>query len=220
VRRAQRVKLDGVLTHLAEADDASSPVTAQQRARFAELVAAVRAAGFAPAWLHVDNSAGIARGCTPDTNAARPGISLWGVDPTREGGFGLEPVMSLWTRVCHVKTVAPGTRIGYGGDYVARETAKIATLALGYADGLPRAVGGKIEVGWRGKRLPLVGRVSCDLVTVAAPGDAAIAPGDPVLVFGRSPEMELPVEDVARAAGTIAYEILVRIGPRVPRVPA
>jgi alanine racemase len=220
LRRAPRVRLEGACTHLAEADDPRSPVTAQQRARFAELVAVLRGAGFSPSWIHVDNSAGIARGCTPETNAARPGISLWGIDPTREGGHALEPVMSLWTRVCHVKTVAPGTRIGYGGEHVARETERIATLALGYADGLPRAVGGKIEVGWRGKRLPLVGRVSCDLVTAAAPGDAPIEPGEPVLVFGRSPGLDLPVEEVARAAGTIAYEILVRIGPRVPRVPA
>lgn len=219
-RRARHVRLDGVLTHLAEADDPRSPVTARQRALFTDLVAAVRAAGFAPDWVHADNSAGIAHGGTPGTNAARPGISLWGIDPTQEGGHALEPVMSLWTRVCHVKTVGPGTKIGYGGDYVTRETARIATLALGYADGLPRAVGGKIEVGWRGKRLPLVGRVSCDLATAAAHGGAAIAPGEPVLVFGRSPELDLPVEDVARAAGTIAYEILVRIGPRVPRVPA
>ena len=113
-------------------------------------MARVRAAGFAPDWIHVDNSAGIARGATPDTNAVRPGLSLWGAEPMLAGGHALEPVMSLFARVCHAKVVGPGTRIGYGGDFVARETSRILTLAIGYADGLPRAVGGRIDVGWRG----------------------------------------------------------------------
>ncbi len=218
LRAAPVLRLDGVMSHLAEADDIGAPATERQRAQFSELVARVRGAGFAPEWIHLDNSAGIARGASPGTNAVRPGLSLWGAEPMQSGGTALEPVMSLFARVAHTKTVSPGTKIGYGGDFVARETSRILTLAIGYADGLPRAVGGKIEVGWRGRRVPLVGRVSCDLATAAVPGDEPIEPGDAVLIFGRSGPLSIPVEEVARAAGTISYEILARIGPRVSRI--
>ncbi len=218
LRFARELRLEGVMSHLAEADDVEAPTTERQRAEFAELVARVRAAGFDPEWIHLDNSAGIARGATPGTNAVRPGLWLWGAEPMLTGGNALEPVMSLFARVCHSKVVRSGMRIGYGGDFVTRETSRILTLSIGYADGLPRAVGGKIEVGWRGRRVPLVGRVSCDLATAAVPGSEPVEPGDAVLIFGRSGALALPVEEIARAAGTISYEILARIGPRVPRI--
>jgi alanine racemase len=220
LRGAPELHLGGVMSHLAEADDADAPATERQRADFAELVSRVRAAGFAPDWIHLDNSAGIARGATPGTNAVRPGLWLWGAEPMLAGENALEPVMSLFARVCHAKVVRAGARIGYGGDFVVRETSRILTLSIGYADGLPRAAGGKIEVGWRGRRVPLVGRVSCDLATAAVPGDERVEPGDAVLIFGRSGALAIPVEELARATGTISYEILARIGPRVPRVPA
>lgn len=218
LRETKALRLEGVMSHLAEADDLDAPETERQRASFAEFVSRVREAGFAPEWIHVDNSAGIARGAAPGTNAVRPGLWLWGADPLLTGGHALEPVMSLFARVCHAKTVRAGTKIGYGGDFVARETTRILTLAIGYADGLPRAVGGKIEVGFCGRRVPLVGRVSCDLATAAVPGDGPIEPGGEVLIFGRRGSLAIPVEEVARAAGTISYEILARIGPRIPRI--
>jgi alanine racemase len=206
------------MSHLACADDAARPETGQQRARFAELVAAVRGAGFAPRWVHLDNSAGLARGATPGSDAVRSGIWLYGIDPTLEGGHALEPVMSLFARVAHAKTVPAGTAIGYGGDFRAPERARILTLAIGYADGLPRAAGGRVDVGVRGRRARLVGRVSCDLATAVAPADDPTQAGDVALVFGRSEGLAIPVDELARAAGTISYEILVRIGPRVPRL--
>jgi alanine racemase len=218
ISRARGVRLSGVMSHLACADDAASAETERQRRLFATLVTRLRAAGFAPEWVHMDNSAGIARGTTPDTNAVRPGISLFGVDPTLEGGFPLDPVMSLCARVVHAKTVAAGTPIGYAGAFRAAERTRILTLAIGYADGLPRAAGSHVSVGVRGRRAPLVGRVSCDLATVAVPADDPSAPGDVALVFGRRDGLAVPVEELARAVGTISYEVLVRIGPRVPRL--
>ena len=218
VSRARRVRLSGVMSHLACADDAASPETERQRKLFVELVARVRAAGFAPEWVHMDNSAGVARGTTPGADAVRPGISLFGVDPTLEGVFALDPVMSLCARVVHAKTVAAGTPIGYAGAFRAPERTRILTLAIGYADGLPRAAGSHVSVGVRGRRAPLVGRVSCDLATVAVPADDPSAPGDVALVFGRRDGLVVPVEELARAVGTISYEVLVRIGPRVPRL--
>jgi alanine racemase len=166
----------------------------------------------------MDNSAGVARGTTDGCNAIRPGIALYGVDPTLEGGHAGEPVMSLCARVVHAKTVAAGTPIGYAGAFRAPERTRILTLAIGYADGLPRAAGGRVAVGVRGRRAPLVGRVSCDLATVALPPDDPSAAGDVALVFGRRDGLEVPVEDLARAVGTISYEVLARVGPRVPRL--
>jgi alanine racemase len=218
LRAMKRVKLDGVMSHLARADDASAPDTARQRAEFTELAARVRAAGHSPRWLHLDNSAGIARGATPGTNAIRPGIWLYGIDPTLEGGHALEPVMSLCARVCHAKTIEAGTSIGYGGDFRASARTRLLTLPIGYADGLPRSAGGKVDVAVRGVRARLVGRVSCDLVTIALPEGNPSGVGDVALLFGRRDGFALPVEELAHAVGTISYEILVRIGPRVPRV--
>ncbi len=218
VERAKSARLSGVMSHLACADDAASPETGRQRKLFGELAARVRALGFAPDWIHMDNSAGVARGTTDGCNAIRPGIALYGVDPTLEGGHAGEPVMSLCARVVHAKTVAAGTPIGYAGEFRAAERTRILTLAIGYADGLPRAAGGRVAVGVRGRRAPLVGRVSCDLATVAVPPDDPSAPGDVALVFGRRDGLDVPVEDLARAVGTISYEVLARIGPRVPRL--
>ena len=123
------------MSHLAEADDPSSSVTERQRKLFGELLAQVRDAGFEPEWTHLDNSAGIVRGATPGTTAVRPGLALFGADPTLEGGHALEPVMTLCSRVCQAKDVPAGTRIGYGGTYQTQAATRILTLPIGYADG-------------------------------------------------------------------------------------
>jgi alanine racemase len=205
------------MSHLAEADDASSARTGVQRALLDRALERVRGAGFAPRWLHVDNSAGIARGCWPAATAARPGIALYGASPTRERGEPLEPVMSLFARVCHAKDVPAGARVGYGGTWIAREPARVLTLAIGYADGFPRAAAAH-RVVLRGRPLPLVGRVSCDLIcALAAPGSRDEV-GAPALIFGRDAALTVPVDALADAAGTISYEVLTRIGARIPRI--
>jgi alanine racemase len=215
---AEDLVLDGVMSHLAEVDDPISAVTERQRKVFGELLAKIREAGFDPDWIHLDNSAGVVRGSTPGTNAVRPGLMLYGADPTLEGGNELEPVMTLCTRVCQAKDVSAGARIGYGGTFEAAGPTRILTLSIGYADGLPRAAGNRFRVGHRGRRVPLVGRVSCDLATVdTGPGGEGKV-GDEVLLFGRRDGLEIRVEELAEAVGTISYEILVRIGERIPRL--
>jgi alanine racemase len=218
-RHCLHLELSGLATHLAEADDPASAVTDAQRRRFAELVGSVRASGFDPEWIHADNSAGVVRGGTPGASAARPGLLLYGADPTLEGGHALEPAMTLVTRVIRAQDVPAGSRIGYGGTYVARRRTRILTLPIGYADGLPRAAGGRAEVGLRGQRAPLVGRVSMDLAAVDAGPGSDVEVGEEVLLFGRRGEMTIRVEEIAEATETIPYEILVRVGSRVPRVP-
>jgi len=219
LKAAPELELSGVMTHLADAEDLASPEPARQRARFTELVNTVRERGFRPDWLHVDNSGGILRGPTPGTTAVRPGISLYGIDPTQQSGLGLEPVMTLRTRVIHAKDVPAGTRIGYGGTFCAPGPTRILTVPVGYADGLPRAASNRFSVGLASSgRLRLVGRVSMDTATLDAGPDSNADVGDEVVIFGRAGTLLVPVEELATAADTVAYEILSRIGPRVPRV--
>ena len=139
-------------------------------------------------------------------------------DPTLQGGHALEPVMSLYARVCQAKTLEPGARVGYGGSHVVERATRVLTLAIGYADGLPRAAGNRFAVGLGGRRVPLVGRVSCDLATVDGGPEAPEGVGAAALVFGRADGQSIDVTELAAATGTISYEILVRIGERVPRL--
>ena len=219
-RVAQSPGLDvqGLMSHLANADQPDAAETAAQRQRFAALVARARARGFEPEWIHLDNSPAILHGPSEGTTAVRPGLALYGADPTLDGIGGLVPVMSLLTRVLQVMDVPAGTPVGYGGSYRTRTATRIATLPIGYADGLPRAAAGRFSVALPGGRAQLAGRVSMDLCSVDAGADSPVAPGDEVLVFGRRREVTLPVEELAAAAGTISYEILTGIGSRVLRV--
>ncbi len=209
---------DGLMSHLADADDPQARTVVRQRERFAALVARAHAAGLRPPWIHLDNSAGITHGPTPGTSAVRVGLVLYGPDPSLEGGVAREPVMTLCTRVMQVKDVPRGTRIGYGGRYTTLCNTRILTLPIGYADGLPRAAGGCFSVGAHGRRLPLVGRVSMDLATVDGGPGCDVEVGEEILIFGRKREIEIRVEELAQAVGTIAYEILVGISRRVPRI--
>ncbi|MEE8557847.1 MAG: alanine racemase [Myxococcota bacterium] len=218
VLRGSVLELEGIATHLSEADDGDSTATDSQRRRFEDAVQSARASGFEPAWIHADPSAGLVHGPTRVSTAVRPGILLYGPDPTLEGGHGLEGVMTLVTRVIRAKDLPPGSRIGYGGTYVTSVASRILTVPVGYADGLPRSAGGRVELGLGDRLVPLVGRVSMDLATLdAGPGSNAEV-GEEVLIFGRRGGLELRVEKIAAATDTISYEILVRVGARVPRV--
>jgi alanine racemase len=211
------LEVQGLMTHFAEGDDRTSLATEQQRRRFAGVLARVRARGIEPAWIHADHSAGVLRGPTPGTNAVRPGLSLYGADPTLEGDQRLEAVMTVRASVLATKLVPAGSRVGYGGTHVAARPTRLAILAIGYGDGLPRAAGGRFSVGIGAVRAPLVGRVSMDLAAVDV-GELAVQPGAEALIFGRSDALEIRVEELAAASDRIPYEILVGIGARLPRV--
>ncbi len=221
IARAPRLALEGVMTQLADSDVPGSEHTADQRARFAAALARVRERGFAPAWVHADPSGGILSGPTEVCTAVRPGLMLYGVDPRGSGAAAeseLQPVMSVRCRAIQARDVPAGARIGYGGAFVAGRPTRILTLPIGYADGLPRAAGGRWSVLVDGVLAPLVGRVSMDLAAVDVGPEAPSGIGSEVLVFGRRGRQRLPVEALAGALGLIAYEVLTGIGPRVPRV--
>ena len=219
VLASKDLDVQGVMSHLAEADDPSSPHTGRQRERFAAVVARMRDRGVEPRWIHLDNSPAVLHGPTDRTTAIRPGLALYGADPTLDGGHELVPVMALCTRILQIRSVPAGARVGYGGTYVTPRATHVATLPIGYADGLPRAAadgGYAPAVGER--RVPLAGRVSMDLASIDLGPEPGAEVDDVVLLFGQRHGMRLPVEELARASGTIPYEILTRVGDRVPRV--
>jgi len=221
------LQLEGVYTHLACADEPDLEPTRAQLRLFAEILAAARSRGVRPPCVHVANSGALLRSAAleaelpAEVNAVRPGLMLYGAAPAPDlpEAAALRPVMHLRTRVAGVRWVRPGESVGYGQSWRATRRGRIATLPVGYADGIPWSLGGCGVALLRGQRVPYAGRVSMDLVTLDV-GEAPVEIGDPVVLFGSSEagECRLPVEELAALAGTLPYELLVRVGSRVPRV--
>ena len=214
------LRLDAVWTHFAVADDAAqADVTDEQRRTFAHACAAIEAAGVPVPSRHAANAAG-----TLYTDAhldlVRPGIALYGYDPDPGRPHGdLRPVLSLKAEVSHVRVLDAGERLSYGLRYELRERSVVATVPLGYADGVPRRLGetgGYVLVG--GRRRPSAGTVTMDQILVDCGPDAVVARGDEVVLLGRQGDDRVTADDWAERLGTISYEILCGIGPRVPRV--
>jgi len=225
IAREDALALEGVYTHLACADEGDLALTRRQLSLFAEVLAGLRARSLSPSRVHVANSAALVAGpelaaaMPPEVNAVRPGLMLYGVQPSaqRSAVAKLRPVMSLRTRVANVRHVRRGDPVGYGATFRAKQRGRIATLPVGYADGVPWSLGNRGHVLLRGRKLRIAGRVSMDLLTLDV-GELPVEIGDPVLVFGEADGEQLRVEDLAEEAGTIPYELLVRVGRRVPRV--
>ena len=218
LRRAPRLSVRGVFAQLSAAEDPGSPATAGEVRGLSDGVAALRAAGVEPGLVHLANSAGVLAHPESHFDAVRPGLALYGVLPSESlGEAGLEPAMSLETRVMAVRRVASGTPLGYGGFFVTERASTIAVLPIGYHDGLRRSLSGRVSVLLRGREAPIVGAVSMDLTLVDATGCGA-SPGDRVVCLGAEAGRNITAWDLARAAGTIPYEILCGISPRVPRV--
>ncbi|MCY0897605.1 MAG: alanine racemase [Firmicutes bacterium] len=207
----------GLMSHFAESDAEDSGFTRQQLSTFLDVIEAVREAGVAlPSHLHLANSAATLRYPGTHFSLVRVGIGLYGSEPWSVT-YGLRPAMRLVSRVTMVKRVGPGQPIGYGRAYVTTRPTVIATVAVGYADGYPRSFS---NVGWvliQGQRCPVVGRVSMDQTTVAVPDGLAVRPGERVTLMGQDGEDEISAHDWAQWSGTISYEVLTRIGSRVPR---
>ena len=222
VAREPALRLEGVFTHFARADEPDPGPSLEQLARLRAVLATARARGVDPGLVHCANSAGLLLGAAlaaalPEAGAVRPGILLYGVQPAAHVAAPLRPAMTLRTRVAQLRVAQPGDGVGYSALYRAPRRTRIATLPIGYADGVPVAATNRGAVLIRGRRCSFAGRVSMDFVAVDV-GDAPVEIGDEALVFGATEQGSLPVEAAAEAAGTIPYELLVRVGARVPRV--
>ncbi|MBW3615965.1 MAG: alanine racemase [Actinobacteria bacterium] len=221
VHRHPRLALDGVWTHFAVADEPEqADFTAGQCARFDRFCEALRSLGVQPRIRHVANSAGVLlAGATYDM--VRVGIALYGYAPNPAISLEaiLRPALSLVAQVVQVKELDAGEALSYGLRYRLQERSVVATVPLGYADGVPRRlseVGGQVLVG--GQRRSIAGTVTMDQLLVDCGPGATVQPGDEVVLLGRQGEEEITADDWAARLGTISYEILCGIGPRVPRV--
>ena len=220
-----RLRLEGVWTHLAVADAPNDPFTAEQLARFDDALARLRRSGLSTGVVHAANSAGLLAHPNTRRDLVRAGIAVYGVPPSTEleGAIDLEPALELVSRVTAVRIVAPGESVSYGRHWWADEPTRVATVAIGYADGIRRDSGSAgVEVLIRGHRCPIVGTVTMDQLMVAlAPAIADEATlGDEAVLIGRQGDDEITATEVAQRLGTIAYEVLTSISSRVPRVVA
>jgi alanine racemase len=220
--RLREISLIGelrVMTHFACADEPASEMTTLQNARFGAAMRQLEADGVltqrpTPA-VALANSAGILR--WPETHAdwVRAGIALYGSSPfaTRSArSLGLRPVMTLETQVIALRDIATGDSVGYGATWRAPRDSRIAVLAAGYADGVPRQLPSGAPVLLEERRVPLVGRVSMDMITVDVTDVPQVRVGSTAVLWGEG----LPADEVATAAGTIAYELFCRVTRRVP----
>jgi alanine racemase len=219
----RNVRIDGVMTHLAAADDAScQPLTRDQIQRFDDAVTVFREHGYRPTHLHLANSAGIFGHRESWGNLVRPGGVLYGlwrdVLSLSTSSPKLLPVMSLHSRICLLKWVPPGETIGYGCTFEASRRSLIATLPVGYHDGYMRGLSNRGHVIVRGMYAPVVGRVSMDLTLIDVTGVAGVEIDDQVTLLGWNGELKIPAEDLARIVGTLSYEVTCGVGERVPRV--
>jgi alanine racemase len=216
---AKGIEVTGAFSHLAAADDREDPFTAQQTALFLKSVAVLRAHGLRPTQLHLANSAAIIDQRATWMTVARAGLLLYGYNPVDRGLIlPVRPVLSMKSRVVDLKDLPVGASIGYGRTWRAPSPARIATLPIGYADGLPRSAGGRGRVLLRGRPAPIVGRINMDLTTVDVTAHPEVEIGDVATVIGADEGQSIGADALAAAAGTIAWEILARIGPRVPRL--
>ena len=222
----RNVRIDGIMTHLAAADDAScQPLTSDQIQRFDDAVTVFRDHGYRPTHLHLANSAGVYGHRESWGNLVRPGGALYGlwrdVLPPSESNPGLQPVMSLHSRICLLKWVPPGETIGYGCTFEASRRSLIATLPVGYHDGYMRGLSNRGHVIVHGMYAPVVGRVSMDLTLIDVTDVVGVEVDDQVTLLGwnrENAELKIAAEDLARIVGTLSYEVTCGVSDRVTRV--
>ncbi|MFY9620069.1 MAG: alanine racemase [Pyrinomonadaceae bacterium] len=223
LKRFANIRVDGLMTHLASADDEEqTDFTAAQLQRFERAVAAFRDQGFEPTHIHAANSAGLFTFAESRANMVRPGGTLYGftrdVLPANIEEPKLRPVMSLHSRIMLLKRVPKGEKLGYGGTFETTRDSLIATIPIGYDDGYRRAFSNKGRVIVRGQFVPVVGRVSMDLTIIDVTDVADVALDDRVTLLGRDGDCSITAEDLGELAGTISYEITCGISNRVPRI--
>lgn len=217
IRELRHLEVEGLFTHLATADEPDVTDDRAQLARFAEVL---RSIGEPPRFVHAAASAGVATfGAVPGCTAIRPGLSLYGLHtaPHLEGALALRPALEWRSRVQRVAAVPKGTGVSYGLEYRLPRDGRIATIPVGYGDGLQRALGrrGRVLVG--GQAVPFAGRVCMDLVMLDVTDLPRAREGDEVVIIGTQDGARQTAEDLATAANTINFEIVTGIRRRVPR---
>ncbi len=218
LRASPAVQLEGVYTHFAAADE-DADYTAEQLATFQRVLDELRAAGCLPSFIHAANSPALLGLSSSYFNLVRPGVLLYGLRPAHDspnmGAF--QPVMRWKTQVAQVKTVPPGSRVGYGQAYTTRREETLAVLPVGYADGLRRTPRSWRYVLLHGQRAPLRGRVSMEKIIVDVSHIPRARIGDEAVLLGRQGEQVISADEIASWLGSNNYEVVSTIAPRIPR---
>ena len=219
----KQLKVIGIWSHFARADEPDELMNQEQLSLFEEKVNQAKAAGIDAQFIHIANSAALFTNKSSHKNIIRSGIALFGLSPDIKtigdsSSLGLKPAMKLKAKLNLVKEVKAGSSVGYGGTAVLKSDTKLGVVALGYADGIPRNTNNLAGVFVDKKRAPIIGRVSMDQFVVDLGITSNAKTGDEVIVFGDGSGGEYTVDEWAKAANTINYEIITRIGPRVPRI--
>ena len=215
------VRVVGLWSHLAYADAPGHPTILRQAEVFREAVALAQGAGIDPEVRHLANSAATLTAPEHHFDLVRPGLAVYGLSPVPDvagpSAYGLRPAMTLAADLVHVKRVPAGSGVSYGHIYTTDRETTLGLVPLGYADGVPRAGGNVGPVLAAGRSRTVAGRVCMDQLVLDL-GDDDVAVGDEVVLFGPGDDGAPTAQDWAEATGTISYEIVTRVGPRVPRV--
>jgi alanine racemase len=225
-RELEGLRLTGFFTHLASAEDLVATQTQDQSSRFRAALAELGGAGIAPEWIHVSNSAALLAGLAFPENLVRVGALLFGyclplvMPPGREAREleTFEPILNFKSRVVYLKDVPSGTPLGYGAAFHTRRPSRIATVPVGYADGLSRALSNRGRAIVRDRYAPIVGNISMDLTLLDVTDIPGVDVGDEVMLLGRSDHCSITAVQTAQSLGTVPYEVLCSIGKRVPRL--
>jgi alanine racemase len=220
--------MTGLMSHLACADHPDPEPTLVQLRAFEAILGAAQSRGLRPRHCHVANSAAAIAFTSSRLDAVRPGIALYGVSPfevrnesTEAVSADLRPVMRVRTEVVALRTLADGDRVGYGHTWRAEGERRVATIPMGYADGLSRGLSNRGHVVIRGRRAPIVGIVSMDLTTIDVTEIPGVSIGDEVVILGAQEgplgSAQVTSEEIAKLLGTIPWEVVTSISRRVPR---
>lgn len=214
------LKIEGMFTHFARADEYDKSGTEKQFARYQKFAKKLEQEGIHIPLKHVSNSAALLELPAMNLNLVRAGISIYGIYPSDEvvrDGVLLTPAMSLHSHIVYIKDIAPGTEVSYGGTFTAKEPMRIATIPVGYADGYPRALSGKGCVLIRGKRAPVLGRICMDQFMVDITHIPEAEELDEVVLLGKQGNEVITVDELGKLSDRFPYEFVCDVGKRVPR---
>ncbi|NQT95894.1 MAG: alanine racemase [Candidatus Omnitrophica bacterium] len=220
LKNLKNIELEGIFTHLPNADE-DEVLTKRQISDFSLLIDELQTSGITIKYRHMANSIALLDYKDSHMNLVRPGLIVYGLYPLKSDfrrKIKLRPALSLKTKIVFIKDVPAGRKISYGGTYTIKYPTRIATIPIGYGDGLNRRISNRGEVLIRGKRAPILGAVCMDQIMVDCGKIADAKVGDEVVLIGRQKKHEIRVEEIAGLCETIPYEVVCWISKRVPRV--
>jgi alanine racemase len=220
VHRLPHLNLASVYSHLATADDPDPATMRRQQQRFEQAIAQVRAAGIVPPHLHLANSAATLSQTSLHYDLVRVGLALYGLYPAPhlQPVLSLKPVLQVKARVTQVKTIAPGTGVSYGHQFISDRQMRLAVVGIGYADGVPRNLSNRLNVLVRGRCVRQIGAITMDQLMLDVSSLSDLQVGEVVTLIGKDGDRSISADDWAQALGTISWEILCGFKHRLPRV--